>query len=76
VALFEDFIYQDADWRLLYDHSEAEREAAANMSPALQDIIQPVESWFESFNGVPAHPNPYCRDLTPVPVDLVTGRPT
>jgi hypothetical protein len=76
VARFEDFIYQDADWRLLYDHSESEREAAANTSPALQDIIQPVESWFESFYGVTAQPNPYCRDLTPGPVDLVTGRPT
>jgi hypothetical protein len=62
VARFEDFIYQDTDWRLLYDHSEAEREAAANTSPAVQDIIQPVEFWFKSFYGVPAHPDPYCRD--------------
>jgi hypothetical protein len=72
---FEDFIYQDTDWKLLYQSSESDRETMARMPCGLQDIVQPVESWFEAFNGPDAQPNPYCRDLIPRPVDLITGNP-
>jgi hypothetical protein len=75
VARFEDFIYQDTDWRLLYDHSEAERDAAAN-HVTRRPGHHPAGRMVQILLRGPRSPGSLLPRLMPGPVDLVTGRPT